>query len=86
MSTPENDSPDLPVRAILRNFNHIRARLLEVSAKSGSTASFHAMREEIERVGWGGILAKYHPDVNVDDPAAVPLFELYRFVYTTMKK
>jgi hypothetical protein len=85
MSVPEDDA-QLPVRDILRNFNRIREKLLEINAKKGSTASFRAMREEIESVGWNGILAKYHPDVNVDDPAALALFELYRFVYGTMKK
>ncbi len=83
---PENNSGQLPVKEILRNFSRIRDKLLEINAKSGNTASFRAMREEIESVGWGGILLKYHPDINVDDPAAMALFELYRFVYSTMKK
>ena len=86
MSIPEDGSAPLPVRDILRNFNRIREKLLEINAKSGSTASFRAMRDEIESTGWNGILAKYHPDVNVDDPAAFALFELYRFVYGTMKQ
>jgi len=86
MNTPENSSAQLPVRAILRNFNSIREKLLEINAKSGNTASFRAMRDEINSIGWSGIVRKYHPDVNVDDPAAMPLFELYRFVYGTMRK
>jgi hypothetical protein len=44
------------------------------------------MRKEIESIGWGGILQKYHPDINIDDPAAFPLFELYKFVCSTMHK
>ena len=86
MNRPEDDSTQLPVRDILRNFNRIREKLLEINAKKGYTVSFRAMREEIDSLGWNGILAKYHPDINVDDPAAFALFELYRFVYSTMKK
>lgn len=86
MNIPEDDSAQLPVRDILRNFNRIREKLLEINAKKGGAASFRAMREEIDSVGWDGILAKYHPDVNMDDPAAFALFELYRFVHGTMKK
>jgi hypothetical protein len=37
-------------------------------------------------VGWSGICAKYHPDINIHDPAAVPLFDLYKFVKDTMDK
>jgi len=86
MNRPEDDSTQLPVRDILRNFNRIREKLLEINAKKGYTVSFRAMREEIDSLGWNGILAKYHPDINVDDPAAFALFELYRFVYSTMQK
>jgi hypothetical protein len=86
MSTPGNDDVQLPVKEILRNFGRIRDRLLEINAKSGNTASFRAMRDEIRHVGWSGILQKYHPDINIDEPAAMALFELYRFVYGTMGK
>lgn len=86
MNTPENNSSQLPVRDILRNFNRIREKLLEIKAKSGDMPSFRAMQDEIISVGWGGIIQKYHPDINVDEPAAMALFELYRFVYNTMKK
>ncbi|MGI5918343.1 MAG: hypothetical protein ACOX8N_01600 [Christensenellales bacterium] len=86
MNKPGDDSTQLPVRDILRNFNRIREKLLEINAKKGHAVSFRVMREEIDCLGWSGILAKYHPDINVDDPAAFALFELYRFVYSTMKK
>jgi hypothetical protein len=86
MNKPEDDSAQLPVRDILRNFNRIREKLLEINEKKGRVVSFRAMQEEINSVGWGGILEKYHPDINMDDPAAFALLELYRFVYSTMKK
>jgi DnaJ-class molecular chaperone len=44
------------------------------------------MREEILKVGWKGIMEKYHPDVNTQDPAANELFKMYKYVYEDMKK
>ncbi len=74
----------VPLSDILKNLNRIRDKLLEINERSGSIANYVAMRKEIAQLGWGGILQKYHPDINVDDPAAFPLFELYKFVYSTM--
>lgn len=85
MNQPNRDD-DLPLGSILKNLETIRDKLVEINSKNGNTAGYFAMKKEIQALGWNGILQKYHPDINVDDPAAFPLFELYRFVYHTMKK
>jgi len=76
----------VPLSDILKNLSRIRDKLIEINECNGSIANYVAMRKEVAQLGWGGILQKYHPDINVDDPAAFPLFELYKFVYSTMEK
>ena len=76
----------VPLSDILKNLSRIRDKLIEINARNGSIANYVAMRKEITQLGWGGILQKYHPDINMDDPAAFPLFELYKFVYSTMRE
>ena len=71
---------------ILENLARMRDKLIEINEKSGHIANYVAMRREIAELGWDGILANYHPDVNVDDPAAWPLFELYRFIHDSMNR
>lgn len=85
MDNPNQDSNFMPLSDILQNLARIRDKLIEINEKNGNIANYVAMRKEIEVIGWGGILQKYHPDVNIDDPAAFPLFELYKFVYSTMQ-
>ena len=75
-----------PYTDIVERLVDIREQLKRVNETLGYAARVKAIRQEILQCGWDGILAKYHPDVNVDDPAAYPLFELYRFVYNSMAK
>lgn len=44
------------------------------------------IQQEILTIGWNGIIEKYHPDVNLDDPEAVNVFKLYKHVYENMKQ
>ena len=44
------------------------------------------IQEEILRIGWSGVLKKYYPDVNTEDPEAVSIFKLYKHVYENMKQ
>ncbi len=74
-----------PLESILSDLEHIRDMLTEVNTQLGCFERYRLMREEIAAVGWGGILNRYHPDINVDDPAAAELFALYRFVYEQMQ-
>jgi hypothetical protein len=65
----------------LNKLVEVRDQLEEVNRVMGAMARFEAMKQEIRDIGWDGILAKYHPDNNLDDPAAFPLFEMYKFSY-----
>jgi hypothetical protein len=86
MHTPEDHNRRLPAYEVLKNLSDIRDSLVKINAKNSGAAGYFAMRKEIEAIGWSGILQKYHPDINMNNPAAMALFELYRFVYKTMKK
>ncbi len=74
------------LESIIIDLEHIRDMLTEVNEQLGCLQRYRAMRDEITELGWGGILNMYHPDINVDDPAAPELFALYRFVYEEMQK
>ena len=47
---------------------------------------FNEIQEEILRLGWNNVLRNYHPDVNIDNPKAFEVFQLYREIYESMKK
>ncbi len=74
------------VNATLANLEMLRDKLEESNRVSGALTRFEAMKKEIQEIGWNGILAKYHPDINIDDPAAFPLFEMYRFAYNALEQ
>jgi len=86
MDEPEQHDEFLPLPDMLENLARIRDKLIEINERSGYVANYVAIRTEISEIGWGGVLLKYHPDINIDDPAAYPLFELYKYVYSTMNK
>lgn len=44
------------------------------------------LQKEILLLGWNGIIAKYHPDFNLDDPDANTVFALYKHVYENMQQ
>lgn len=71
---------------ILRRLGDIRDTLAKANENIGYLSRFNAMREEINKIGWSGICAKYHPDVNMGDPAAYELFQLYKFTYDNMER
>lgn len=78
-------SKEQQLESILQDLEHIRDMLTEVNTQFGYLSRYRAIREEIRETGWGGICAKYHPDINIDEPAAIELFELYRYIYDTMQ-
>ncbi|AUG57365.1 MAG TPA: hypothetical protein DCE02_04635 [Ruminiclostridium sp.] len=47
---------------------------------------FNEIQEEILRIGWNGIIQKYHPDMNCDNPNSAKLFKMYKCIYENMKK
>jgi len=56
--------------------------LMKANRANGNLARYNAMKREIEQVGWDKICAKYHPDINTNDPAAFELFEYYKYIYS----
>jgi hypothetical protein len=79
-------SKEQELESILHDLENIRDMLTEVNIQFGYLSRYCAIRDEIEETGWGGICAKYHPDINVNEPAAMELFELYRYVYDMMQR
>jgi hypothetical protein len=51
----------------------------------GYTKRTEDITKEIKLLGWEYCRIKYHPDNNMHDPAALPLFNLYKFVYDNLK-
>ncbi len=49
-------------------------------------SKFNEIQEEILKIGWNGIIKKYHPDMNCDDPEADKTFKMYKGIYENMKK
>ena len=43
-------------------------------------------QDEILRIGWKGIVEKYHPDVNVGQERANDRFRHYKAVFESMKQ
>jgi hypothetical protein len=71
---------------ILKRLEDIRDTLKKANESVGYLARFGAMKAEIKQAGWAGICAKYHPEVNIGDPAAYELFVLYKFVHDNMDR
>lgn len=71
---------------ILEKLLELKAQLTVLNEKTGAYKRMYAMKDEINEIGWQGVVEKYHPDVNLEDPAAHPLFEMYRYVYNDMVK
>lgn len=47
---------------------------------------FNEIQQEIIKIGWTGVLNKYHPDINLGADNAFELFKLYKEIYLLMKK
>lgn len=71
---------------IMAKLEHVKQQLIAINTHNGNMARYHAMKDEIMALGWSGICEKYHPDINLDDPAAAELFALYKFIYDTMER
>lgn len=81
----EDDENLQRLEKILRALANVNGMLRRYNEENGNISRYNSMRKEIETLGWDGILRQYHPDINVQDPAAVELFDLYRYVYQTMQ-
>ncbi|HOM02116.1 MAG TPA: hypothetical protein PLH43_04735 [Acetivibrio sp.] len=49
-------------------------------------SKFNEIQEEILRIGWNGIIQKYHPDINCDDENSAKVFKMYKSIYENMRK
>ena len=71
---------------ILEDLEEIRDKLVYANTINGNLARYKSIKKEIEETGWDGICLKYHPDINIGDPAAYELYRFYKFVYDTMDR
>ncbi len=71
---------------ILKSLEDVRDKLTLANERLGYLERYNAAKREIREQGWSAVCAKYHPDVNVNDPAAHELFQFYKFVYETMDR
>jgi len=78
--------PDKIFETAVEQLQEILIKLKEVNQLTGAMARYEACKSNIKRYGWDYILTNFHPDVNIKDPAAIPLFEFYKFVYENMKQ
>jgi len=46
---------------------------------------FNEIQEEILKIGWNGIIQKYHPDINCDDENSEKTFKMYKCIYENMR-
>lgn len=71
---------------ITKELNKIKDRLIELGEKNGTNARVRDMKAEITSIGWVGILEKYHPENNLEDPAAHELFQMYKYIFFKMRE
>lgn len=69
---------------MLQKLEKIKKELIHINEVSGTNKRVEAMQQEILKIGWKGILSKYHPDINTTDPASKELFAMYKYVYEDM--
>lgn len=85
MNFYDRKSFDENIEKVRRSLEEIHELLLKENRLNGSLTRYEDMKNEIEQIGWADICAKYHPDINIDDPAAFELFEFYKYVYSRME-
>ncbi len=71
---------------ILEKLEDIKQKLILINTQNGNLARYQTMKAEIIENGWNQICERYHPDFNIDDPAAIEVFTMYKFVYDTMDR
>jgi hypothetical protein len=70
--------------SIIKSLEDIRDKLVKANTVTGALARYNGMKQEISEHGWSFICSKYHPDINIGEPAAHEIFQMYKFVYETM--
>jgi hypothetical protein len=64
----------------------IEENLKKVNDMTGATQRANDIRNEISTRGWDIVSKIRNPEVNQEDPAAVPLWEFYKYIYEDMKR
>lgn len=81
--SPEDEAK---LNKALEKLKDIHTALARVNECSGALARYISIRNEIIEMGWPAVQQKYHPDFNVDDPAALEMYRFVRFVHESMDK
>jgi hypothetical protein len=71
---------------MLRRLKDVSETLEYYSKINNVQEKINMLKQEIHTLGWLGICQKYHPDINMNDPAGFNRFKLYKRVYDIMKK
>jgi hypothetical protein len=58
---------------------------MDTNNKKKIIHKLNEIQDEILIIGWNGIIEKYHPDMNPDNPEASSTFKLYKHVYENIK-
>lgn len=72
--------------SIITRLEGIRDDLAAANERLGYLARFNSIKQEIIDLGWTGVCARYHPEINIDDPAAYEVFQMYKFVYENLDR
>lgn len=74
------------LKDIIPILEQVENNLRKVNEMTGATARYNNIKDEILLKGWETCKKLYNPESNKNDPAAVPLFEFYKYVYEDMKR
>ena len=73
------------LKEIMEKLNVIQEKLEIIGKLTNIHKKMEIMKLEIMDIGWNGILNKYHPDINCEEPASNEIFNMYKILYDIMK-
>ena len=80
------DNENKKLEDILNGLLYVQSTLKKVMDITGTSDRVDNMKKEIKTLGWQHIMMKYHPDINIDDNGAIPLWDMYKLIYEQMKR
>ena len=80
------DNENKKLEEMLNSLLYVQSVLKKIMDITGTSDRVDDMRKEIKTLGWQHIMAKYHPDININDAGAMPLWEMYKLVCEQMKR
>lgn len=78
-------SEEEELKNMLDKLTNIQTTIEKVMDITGASTRVNNIKKEISKFGWKYISEKYHPDVNIYDAGAMPLWEMYKLIYEKMK-